>query len=564
MEAWKREMEHLTDGTQAGADRGRRSHRPATPDDAGAGARDASAASAIAPAAARSATPARVSMLRYSPALIVVLVMVADAMRYADTDLWGHLRFGQAMLAQRRLIINDPYSYSAAGHLWRNHEWLSEIVMAALYNALGVHGLKLMKLLASAATILLLASAVAETGAAASLQLGVLTLSAVALAPQMQFRPQLFTFVMLAALMAILARDNYRGRAPLWLAIPMLALWANLHGGFIVGIAALATYAGFATADGLAQGRGASRGPRLFAVTLAATLATLITPYGIEAWYAVANALRDPFTRLAVADWQPLHAAMIEAWRESPAGLLYGGCVLAMLAALIYSTVRAPRAGDLPILAIAFLMAVAALVSARNMALFVITAAAPLARHLGAVARARRSIEAEHHVPERAAINPAVALVIAAVLALYSGLFTNRLPETIPYPAGAIAFMAQHGLSGNLLGDFNWGEYLIWHTAPQSRVFIDGRYDTVYPLPVIRDYLNFYFDRPGGSQVLEEYPHDFVLVPPASGAARVTARSPGWKLVYRDPAALLFARAASSAASPGDTVRGGTPSGLFP
>jgi hypothetical protein len=556
-------MGHLTGGMESAANPDLRSHRPATLCDSGAAAPDACAESATAPAAARRPTAARVSLLRYSPALIVVLVMVADAMRYADTDLWGHLRFGQAMLAQRGLTLSDPYSYSAAGHLWRNHEWLSEVVMAALYNTLGVHGLKLMKLLASAATILLLASAVAETGAAASLQLGVLTLAAVALAPQMQFRPQLFTFVLLAALMAILARDNYRRRAPLWLAIPMLALWANLHGGFIIGIAALATYAGFATAADLGQGRGASAGVRRFAVTLAATLATLITPYGIEAWYAVANALRDPFTRLAVADWQPLHAAMIAAWHESPAGLIYGGCVLAMLAALIYSTVRAPRAGDLPLLAIALLMAVAALLSARNMALFVIAAAAPLARHLSAVARARRSIEAEQHAPDRAAINPAFALVLAAVLAAYSGLFTNRLAETIPYPAGAIAFMAEHGLSGNLLGDFNWGEYLIWHTAPQSRVFIDGRYDTVYPLQVIRDYLDFYFDRPGGSKVLEKYPHDFVLVPPTSGGAFLTSRSPGWKIIYHDSDALLFTRAASSAAKLAG-VRGEPPSGLFP
>ena len=34
----------------------------------------------------------------------------------------------------------------------------------------------------------------------------------------------------------MLARDNYRRPARLWLIVPMMALWGNLHGGFIIGI----------------------------------------------------------------------------------------------------------------------------------------------------------------------------------------------------------------------------------------------------------------------------------------------------------------------------------------
>ena len=536
---------------------------PATTSSTGASAR---AAISRAEPAVRvpGAEPARLSILRYSPSLVLVLIVVADAMRYADTDLWGHLRFGQAMLSQRHLVLRDPYSYSAPSHLWRNHEWLCEVLMATFYNVLGVAGLKLMKLMASAATIVLLVLGVAETGAPAAIQLPVLTLAAVTLAPQMQFRPQLFTFVFLAGLLAILARHNYGRRAPLWIAVPLLALWANLHGGFIAGLAALGTYGVFRLAGDLAAGRGSRRGLRVLSIAAGAAIATLITPYGIDTWYAVAHAVSNPVTRIAVADWQPLYAAMIIAWRTSPAGLVYFAAMLAMLTGLAYSAARTPRQGDLPLLAVAALMAVAAFLSARNMALFVIAAAGPLARHLTATIRARRSGE---HMPdtagERAAIGPAAGFVIAILLAAYSGLFSNRLPESTPVPAGAVAFMQQNGLGGNLLCDFNWGEYLIWHNAPRSRVFIDGRYDTVYPSSVIRDYLAFYFDQPRGAAVLAAYPHDFVLVPPLSGAAYLTSRSPDWTLVYRDPVAMLFARKDSAAAGI-PPVRGDAPVTLFP
>jgi hypothetical protein len=301
--------------------------------------------------ASRGALPSRrlVSLLRYSPALVLVLVTVADAMRYADPDLWGHIRFGQAMLSGRHLTLSDPYSYSAAGHLWRNHEWLCEVLMAAAYNALGVVGLKLLKLLLTAATIVMLAIAEGETGAAPGVQLGVLTMAAVTLAPQMQFRPQLFTFLLLAALMAILTRDNCGRRAPLWLLIPILALWANLHGGFVIGVATLAIYAPFTLHRDFARGRRLSHGVRLFVIAIAATCATLATPYGIDAWYAVAHALSNPFTRLAVSDWQPLYAAIVAAWHNSSGGLIYFACFFAMLASLAYSVARAPDAYDLPL-----------------------------------------------------------------------------------------------------------------------------------------------------------------------------------------------------------------------
>ncbi len=108
----------------------------------------------------------------------------------------------------------DPYSYSAAGALWRNHEWLSEIVMATFYNAFGVVGLKLWKFTCVATTMILMALCASETAASPAIQLNTLALAAIAMVPQNQFRPQIFTFMMLSALLALLTRDNYRGRAP--------------------------------------------------------------------------------------------------------------------------------------------------------------------------------------------------------------------------------------------------------------------------------------------------------------------------------------------------------------
>jgi hypothetical protein len=74
--------------------------------------------------------------------------------RQADPDLLRAraIRAGRARAAAADFFY-DRYSYSAPEHLWLNHEWLAEVLMAALYNAFGTVGVNLMKFACTAATI---------------------------------------------------------------------------------------------------------------------------------------------------------------------------------------------------------------------------------------------------------------------------------------------------------------------------------------------------------------------------------------------------------------------------
>jgi hypothetical protein len=504
----------------------------------------------------------RTSLPRYSPAFILLAILIADSNRHTDPDLWGHLRFGEAFIAQGHLLRHDIYSYSAPGHLWRDHEWLAEVVMALIYNAGGVAGLKLWKFACSAFTVVFIAETEAETGAGSTLQIAVTLGAAFGLILQSQFRPQMFSFVMLSGLLVLLARDNYRRDAPLWIAIPLIALWANLHGGFFIGIATLALYSGVATMCDLAAGAGWHRGLRLGTITVAAAAATLLNPYGVGMWETIVHALRNPYTRDIVTDWHPLLYAMGVQWRSACSGTLLYADVIAMVMALGAAFAAEPRGDDLPLVAVAAMMACAAFLSVRNLALTAIAVSGPLARHVTLGFRRWRA-GAEPPVPHRA--NQWLILALCAGLAIEGGLFSSRLAPDQPYPAGALAFMRAHDLHGNVLAEFEWGEYLIWHAVPPDRVFIDGRYDTVYPLSVIRDYLKFRFDLPGASAMLHAYSHDFVLIAPRAPAVRVMALNKHWKLLYRDSAALLYGRTDSLAAHlPGLPVTGTAPPEQFP
>src|SRR5208282_5602084 len=100
-----------------------------------------------------------------------------------------------------------------------------------------------------------------------------------------------------------------------------------------------------------------------------------------------------------------------------------------------------------------------------------------------------------------------------------TGLFSKKMAADDPYPAGAISYMKQHRLSGNILADFQWGEYVIWHMPP------------------------------AGKELLVKYPHDFVLVGQKNDPAyKLIVAQPGWKQIYRDDSCVLFARDTSAAA----------------
>jgi hypothetical protein len=427
-----------------------------------------------------------------------------------------------------------------------------------------------------------MALAMAETGASPTIQLNLLAIAALAMIPQNQFRPQLFTFMLLAATLALLARHNYRGRGHLWLVIPIMALWGNLHGGFIIGIATLAVYTGVAGLQDLIAGRGLGRGLRLGALTVAGTLATLISPYGIDNWLVVINALKVHAAHPIIADWQPLLHALIEQVRAYPQTVIFFLGGIAIMASFVVTVARTPRGDDLPLVTIAAMMTVAAFAAVRNLPLAIIACMAPLARHTEMILAGGRSRDyVEDGVPtvntplhdtsaapdhsERSGVNPWLVVSVAVAMAIIAGLFSPRLAIDVhEYPVGAVAFMRSHGLRGNILGEFGWGEYLIWHLEPGSKVFIDGRYDSVYSEAIVNQYLDLDLGHPDGLQLLGAYPNDFVVISLKAPGVSLMKSAPGWKLVYHDAAAVLFARANSAVAQlPGVPIAGALPREAF-
>ncbi|HUO04992.1 MAG TPA: hypothetical protein VMU16_07315 [Candidatus Binataceae bacterium] len=533
------------------------------------------------------------SLLTYSPAMILLLTAILSAVNYTNSDMWGHLRFGADIIARGGVMRNDPYAYSIAAQPWVSHEWLSEVIMAKAYSTWGAFGLKMIKLACAASTVIFLAAAVGETGAPLPIQGVVMMAVVVGLTPQMEFRPQDFSYALLSFVAALLARDNYRGGARLWIVIPLMAIWSNLHGGFATGLAALAVYAAAVGAQDWMEGRGLHRATRLGAIVAGAAVMTLATPYGIGTWYSVAHTISRPAMLESIVEWQPLPTAMVSIWQRSAVDRAFGVIIFGVFIAFAIAVVLAPRGKDFPLLAVAATMIWAMISALRNISLGLIATAAPLARHAalaterwttqsrplprpagqsrgakrrtakgGAAGDASRETAS---VPNHASVVTEVIIAMLAIaLANRAGLFTGRIRADRDYPAGAVAFMEDNGLHGNLLAAYYWNDFLLYYCSPASHVFIDGRFETLYPDRLAQEFENFETNHPGGAAMLKDYPHDFVMIPVHYRAAHLMDNNPDWKLIYRDNVALLYARAASPAAHiPGVPVIAAAPQVTF-
>jgi hypothetical protein len=510
--------------------------------------------------------PRAPSLFRYSPAVVAVFLVAACGTNSADVDLWGHLRSGADMIARGHLAVRDSYAYSVNAPIWINHEYLSEVIFAWMYMHLGVVGLKLVRFVCASVMIVGIAEAVAETSAAIPIQFVVLALTTSVIVPAIEFRPQIFTYAMLSALLWMLARDNFGRRTPLWLAIPMMILWCNLHGGFVVGLGALGLYTGAVAARDLIERRGLSHTLHLGAITVASALATLFNPYGFAIWGSVLRTMSRPPMMSDIVEWHSLRWAMVEIWRMPNASYLFDLEIVLMFAALVVSVAVVPFGDDFPLLAIAAAMIASAMSMFRNFPLALIASAAPLARHLSIAIYRRAPAAADpDSAPKARWLTQTIIALLAVVLATRLGIFSPAIDFMFTPPAGALAFITEHDLRGNVMTPLIWSDYIIYHRAPKNRVFIDTRFEMIYPDRIAQDFEDFQHNRDRAAAVLASYPHDFVMLAPDAKAVPLMNDSKDWKLVYRDNVALLYARDDSAAARiPGVPIVRDSPPRIFP
>jgi hypothetical protein len=479
-------------------------------------------------------------------------------------DFWWHLKAGEVIITSRSIPKTDLFSYTAPGHQFILQNWLVEVIYYATYRAGGlalIVALNAMLLVAALLPVYYLCRRATD-----SIKLSVMSalLPAVLLLYFGSVRSQVFSFALFSAFYWVLSTYRSRQRNLLWTLPAMMLVWVNLHGAFVLGLGLVVLFLGCELARRIAYGDASDtlsfRELRQLGFFLVlSVIATLVNPETYKIYAYIRAVATNPASQTLVLEWQPPSINEL-------AGIIlfYGPFFITLLTLL-----GAKRKPTLVDLSLVLTFSCLGLSAVRNGVWFALIAAPVLARYLPTVdfsvvslalkrIRIGRTLlrwndkRRESAAPVRYRLNRQIAVLMLTIVVLvtpwvYPHLgnptFGNTLWETST-PVGAMDYIQQHALQGNIFHPQIYGDYLIWRLWPQQRSFIDGRVH-LFDDSVVRDY-RMAFNDSHWDERLARHDIKYLLLSKAEDENRMMIETAGasatWRLVYEDSVSILFER----------------------
>jgi hypothetical protein len=482
---------------------------------------------------------------------IVRVMMVAS-----DSDACWHWQQGDWMLQHHAVLRTELFSHTRGGAPLVDLWWLSEIVTALAGNLLGWGGIVLVASVVCATLVWLLHRQLLAEGNELLLSTLLTLLAAAVCATHWLPRPHLAT-QFLVLVFAWQLRWFERGRTTarqLLVLLPVLtALWANLHGAFVVafvliGLHWIGTAVNWvrATADQRPAVR--RRVTVLTALGVACFLASLVNPNGWNLPLQVLRYMRSPLLMGFAQEYLPPNF-------HDPSTMPF---VILLVAVLLMLLIARPRLSVTDGLLLVVWL-VLSLRMVRNGPLFAIVATPILAEYWNAYLRAAapsrvlrryRDISARlTSVDQMAGTRGLPALAAIAMIAVltkpqfFGGppLVATELPAS-RFPIDAVEFLRQSpgAVRGNMFNEYAWGGYFIL-AMPQRKVFLHPNLD-VYGEEVVGDFLQVNGVQSGWENILRKYHVDWTILPREHRLNRLLAQRADWHLVYTDQVATIYGR----------------------
>jgi hypothetical protein len=468
----------------------------------------------------------------------------------SDGDLARHIRVGEHMLTHG-LPTEDLFSYTKLGEPFVGYEWLSEVVSALLYRWGGLALVSVGSGLLVAFTYAWLTRFLLRRGVDPVLAYVTGLVAAMLGSLHWLARPHLFTLLGVVLVMERLERSDDGARP--WTYLPIFAVWANLHGGFLFGLVMIAIYLAGCLVEALHPAERAvwlGRAKRYAAALGFGVMGTVINPYGIAVplhvlgWFGSSFAIDNTHEYLS----PNFHEIMTK-------------FVLVIIIGIVGALALSRRRPTAPRLLLILATLAASLIYQRNIPLMGICALSALALHLDPEWRRLpdpRGIRATFIRDSMGRRDGPWAVAVAIPLLLmslsWSPLADRQLipaywrPDIFPVEATAKARAA--GLQGRIYNDFIWGGYLLQHW-PEQKVFIDGQTD-FYGDDLMRQYGEIASLQPGWRDHLRRWDVDLALIPTRSTLAHQLVREPGWSLWHCDSTAALLRLMPAESAGPAD------------
>ena len=499
-----------------------------------------------------------------------------------DAGIGWHIRTGQIILATHAIPRVDPFSATMSGRVWFAWEWLYDALVGWLDRAAGLNGVVLFTALVIAAVFAWTFRLLLRRGTNILLALLLVLLAASAAMIHFLARPHVVSWLFTVAWFWILdssetgcasdsksfatSESNRRRGWMLWLLPPLMLVWVNVHGGFVVGFALLAIYWCSAAWQWLRPSgdrfddilRKIRAGQLLRVLTLTGILsglATLVNPYGFQLHVHIYRYLTNRFLIDHINEFQSPNFHYV-------AQKCFAGLLLLTLVALAAKKREAGRVRVSQALIILFAV-YSGLYASRNIpvsSLLLILVIAPWLSEAMDRFSFRRMGERGFSSPQslqrmeavefslRGHLWPIAMVLLTCWIAAHGGKLgakplMDAYFDATRFPAAAVDYLTKEDVQGPLVSPDDWGGHLIYRLYPRVRMVIDDRHD-FYGEQFLKSYLKMVNAEPGWQDFLQQSRAHCVVVLKDSALANLLEETAGWKAIYSDEVATVFVRSA--------------------
>lgn len=467
----------------------------------------------------------------------VTAILRSVKLTQSDGDLAAHIRMGETILSTHMIPVHSLASYTAAADPMVAQAWLSEVLFAGLWRLGGLPLLAAFTAIVIAATHASVALFLRNRGADPRWAVIAALVSLAVSSTHWLTRPHMFSIV--GVLLTVYLLESGRGRKWIFF-IPLYGLWANLHGGWLYGLAVIGVYITgqlLETVVSKADRHTWIQSARQNAAALcAATFATLLTPFGYRLHLEVLGTATNSDVTRHMAEFLP----------PDFQGAAAFPFVIAIVLSIVIFALNTQRM-QYPWMAAVVLGFLGSVRSFRNIALFGVSAWPLIALHAS-----RTWPRGKRHVPlftEFARLDPNSRTGIiagpVALLLLILGLNrghvggTTLIPDRFSsrvFPVAAVDSARAASLDGRVFESWRWGGYIMqfW---PEASVHVDP---LKFNARTMRSYGLIDEMRPGWQDELRRWEVRTIIVDATTPLAKGLLHERSWKVWYRDSTAVVF------------------------
>ncbi len=459
-------------------------------------------------------------------AAFAVLGWTIGVGRLDDNSFFLHLTTGRLIL-DRGIPHADPYSFTAHGARWIAQSWLAEVLYGALDRAFGAASIRFLGGVVAAAIAALVFRLALRLVRDRTRAVGLTVAVFGCMFALWSERPLVLAALAFLALVWIVeVPDSWAGRHALVVVPPLMCVWANVHGTFLLGFAFLGLHLAGRWLEGHSPSTGRER--VLLTAAVAGALVCLVNPYGPALLTFPLGLLSRGAVLAKVVEWKSPDFRTFQ-------GQVFAVWLVVLLVVLARGRDRVSRR-DL-IVTIPFVLL--ALWAQRNIAVAAF-ATLPVAARAFALPDDAETRE------RRADRLPTGRLLVAllALLLVYTSVDVLKGPafDLKGNPVDAMQAVERSGLLGRRVAEWNgWGGYVALKYWPRQQLFMDDRFD-MYPVPFIQETFELQDATPQWASVLRRTGVEVVVWPTKDPLSQVLEQSADWMRIHRDPTAVVFVR----------------------